>query len=202
MLVMNEFSVCHFVAVAVLSFNCADTNAQNSKSSFPTSRPVFKTLIVETALPFTLVQYTPQVAVVPGEKKGAGAEPEHTVFQMFSAMRAADYDWNFSLWSQPSQVLMRKREAASGEGKEYWEKWWRRSGGRNYSLTSKISYGKYVIINYEFAHGSQGKKSEDNIALEQIDRKWYLTQVLAADPIMMHWASPTGRVQVMPNAFP
>jgi hypothetical protein len=39
------------------------------------------------------------------------------------------------------------------------------------------------------------------MALENVGGKWYLPQALAADPILMRWNAPGGRIQVAPNTL-
>jgi hypothetical protein len=170
--------------------------------AYPVSAPQYRTLVVETVFPYAVAKYTPPVAMPAAAVDGTPrSTPESVLFQMAAAMQAADYDRAIALWTPESQQLMHQREQASGQGKQHWQQLWRSTVRKNYQLLSRVSYGNYVLIEYQYQLGPAATVVTDTMALEQRDGSWYLTQALAADPMLLHWNNPAGRVQVLPDCY-
>ncbi len=116
--------------------------------------------------------------------------------EMMSSMKAKDFNWNSTLWSPNSLKDMQARDEKRGKKPADWIKSWEREAAFTYTLLNRVEYGKYVLIEYQ-ATNAEGKSAyKDTMALEKINGKWFLTQALAADPVLAHWNEPSGRVQV------
>ncbi len=184
------------LAAAMVALPTLAGAAPSADSAYPLSTPVFKTLIVETVYPFAVAQYTPPVAMPATVKRAVPATPEEVMFQLFGAMAAADYDWNMSLWTPASRLDLQQRHAKPGEGKAYYESLWKKSRKSNCTLVSRVSHGRFLIIQYECASAGSGQRFKDTIALEKQGEQWFLTQALAANPLLDRWNAPGGRIQV------
>jgi hypothetical protein len=161
----------------------------------------FTTLIVETVFPYSVQPYASHAPLSLAEVPHTQASPEATLLEMLASMRSGDWGWNSSLWAPDSIKEMNARDLASHTTPADWVKRWRQRPPYAYQLLSRVEYGKYVLIHYEQKAAGAKKGSSDTMALENIGGKWYLTQALAADPILMHWNAPSGRVQVAPNTL-
>lgn len=164
-------------------------------SSGPT---VYKTLIVETVHPFSVTSYSPPL-VSKSVTKGGGDSLEGVFFEFVSSMKSADYDWNNSLWDLQSLAEMKKRDAEAGRGQKFWESKWKSQISAIYTLLNKIEYGKYSII--EFEVDIDGRKSKDTLVFEKIANRWRATQALSSSPVLAHWNTSRGRVQVAPEVL-
>lgn len=161
----------------------------------------FKTLIVEAVYPYSIEGYKPHRLPDLAAVTRSQQTPELTMIEMFASMRNGDWNWNSSLWSPESLKKMNARDAAAGKTAQDWLKQWRKEADRSYRLLNRIEYGKYVLIEFEAKEPSGKLSYRDTMALEKIDGKWYLTQALAADPILTQWNSENRRVQVAPNTL-
>ena len=190
------------LAAFLMSFCVAAVAAPGAPGqTYPMSLPLYKTLIVETVYPFSVSTYTPPVPVPANVARTQHGTPEQLVFQLIAAIQAGDFDWNMSLWSPSSRAEMQRRQVQSGQGRAYWEGFWKESRKQNYTLVSQIIHGRFVIIEYEFESVGGGKRQRDTIALEKQGEQWYLSQDLAANPLLQRWNVPGGRVQVAPESM-
>lgn len=186
----------------------AAANAQQPSAPAPLQGggpPTFKTLIVETVHPYSLTTLQPAqpVALVKSRAAASFSAPEHTLAAHFSAMVTHDFDWFLSTWSAEAQPLVTRREKASGKTREAtFASWDRMLKGREIKLLSWIVYGKYVLIDYGiFVNGQAEPVFSDTVALKPEGGGWKLTQELAADPILLGWKAPNGRLQVAPESL-
>lgn len=169
-------------------------------TGFSVGQPRLSALIVETVHPLTISQYSQPAPIVTVARRGTQGSPEDVLVEMISSMKAKDFAWNSSLWSSESLKQMQARDAARGKQPADWIKTWEKEAGLSYSLLHRIEYGKYVLIEYEAKNPAGKSAYKDTMALEKIGGKWFLTQALAADPVLMHWNAPGGRVQIAPDA--
>lgn len=120
---------------------------------------------------------------------------------MLSSMRAKDWDWNSSLWTKESLEQMKSRDAARNKTPSDWIKTWAQEDSLSYRAMTRIDYGKYVLVEYAAVKSDGHQAYKDTIALERFEGRWALTQALAADPVLMNWNAPSGRVQVSPSTY-
>lgn len=161
----------------------------------------YTTLIVESVFPFSVQPYAPHAQLSLADVPHTQVSPEATLLEMLASMRSGDWNWNSSLWSPESSKQMAARDAASHTTSADWIKRWKQRPLADYRLLNRVEYGKYVLIEYEEKAAGAKKGASDTMALENIGGKWYLTQALAADPILMQWNAPGGRIQVAPNTL-
>lgn len=168
------------------------------------SPEVFRSVVVETVLPFTVQQYTPNFALpLPTRQSDADyTTPERAIAAFFGSLKAANYGWNEATWTPPSTELNRKRNSEAGKGAADWEQRWRAQyGDKTIELLHRVAYDRYVILEYRVLVPATGHVSEtDTLALEKLgDGSWRVTQALASNPITYAWKQPSARVQVGPN---
>lgn len=175
-------------------------NVTEVPTKYKTSDSKFLTLIVETVYPYKVETYAPGTNIpIVGKALNKQDLPEDTVSALLSSMKAKDWDWNSQLWTPDSLKEMAMKDKQKGTTPQDWLKVWSKEANYQYVYVSRVLYSKFVLIEYE-AQSVNGKKVyRDSIAMEQINGKWYLTQKLAADPILTHWNNPSGRVQAAPN---
>jgi hypothetical protein len=190
----------HYFAGTLVLAVCMLAYAQSSDMQLSGAKR-YKTLAVETVYPYSIESYQSSPPLVLSGVSHTQATPEITMVEMFASMRGGDWTWNSSLWSPESLKEMDTRDRAAGKKPSDWIKLWQQEANRTYHLLNRIEYGKYVLIEYEAKEASGKKAIQDTMALEKIGEKWYLTQALAADPILMHWNNPAGRTQVAPNTL-
>lgn len=190
-----------FVSLFLAAGVAGQSLAQAPRPSYPNSGLALKTLVVETVYPFTLTKYTPAVSVPTVSKSTDLTTPEKAIIQHANALNAGDYEWLMSLWTPASQEVILESEKKSGNGKDYWVKAWRETGKRSFSLVSYVTYGRFVLVEYEFVVLKSGKKGRDSMALEKVGDNWFLTQALMADPFLQYWNTPSGRAQVPPASM-
>lgn len=105
-----------------------------------------------------------------------------------AAMAGLDYENATKLWDKESISLMSGLNRAQNKDAGYWIESWRQSfSGRKLSLKNKITYGQYVLIEYELL-GQQGlPEFSEAVAVRQQDGFWYLTLDLADSPVVNGW---------------
>lgn len=189
----KSFSTC------LLPLLCMMTTA----SAQQLSPEVFRTLVVETVLPFSVRQYQPAFEL--SLEKSAGAldfsTPEKAMASFFHTLDAGDYALNERCWTSASVLLNTQKNSESGKGPEYWANYWRQAyRGRKVELLHRIDYDRYVLIEYRVSLREGGRVLEtDTLVLEQEGGKWLFTQSLADNPIHMAWKAPGSRIQVGPK---
>jgi hypothetical protein len=184
----------------ILSLITVGTFGQSNSAA---DSKVYKTLIVETVYPFSVVKIVPpeRVPISSVVAGGEYKEPVDTLRAHFSAIKALDFDRFMGTWDRQSRDVMLKKDLAAARGSEYWRGRWRAANvGTDLLLLNRVEYGRYVIYQYQIDVG--GKPFVDSIALIREDGNWKLTQELATDPILLNWNNPTGRVQVAPMTIP
>jgi len=167
------------------------------------SLPSFKALTIETIAPYTVYQYTPPYLIKMIESAAAArySTPEETLIAFFSSMTKGDVVWNNEMWTIESLSLMKQRDKAEGKTDETWRKQWLDSFPYvNVRLLNRIEYASYVLIEYEVIKKADAKSKTDTLALIKRGDRWFVTQELASDPILLHWKFP-GRVQAVPKTF-
>ncbi|WP_374339646.1 hypothetical protein [Methyloversatilis sp.] len=167
------------------------------------SPEVFRTLVVETVLPFSVRQYSPAFVLPQGGPADAldFSSPEKAIASFFRTLEAGDYALNERCWTRASVAFNTQKNSESGKGPDYWTDYWRRAyRGRKVELLHRIDYENYVLIEYRVSMPEGGRVLEtDTLALEQEDGKWLLTQSLADNPIHLAWKAPGSRIQVGPK---
>ena len=187
------------VLISVPVLACAAPGT--AESAYPMSPAVFKTLVVETVYPFSVAQYAPPVVVPSTLARAVPTTPEQVMFQLFASMKAADYDWNMALWTPASRLEMQQRHAKAGQGKAHYEAIWKQSRRSNYTLAARVTHGRFLIIQFEYDSPGAAKRQNDTIALEKQGEQWFLSQELAANPLLERWNAPGGRIQVAPDTM-
>jgi len=161
----------------------------------------YRGFVVETVYPLKIASYLAPTAITPRARPGSMATPEDTIIEMASSMKARDFAWNSRLWTPASLRDMTARDAAAGKTPAYWAESWQKYANLTFHFTTRIDYAKYVLIQYEVKEPGGNTVLKDTMALEQVGKTWFLTQALAADPVVTHWSDPRGRVQVAPEAL-
>ncbi len=194
--VRSSLLLCALLAAPVL----AQQPKKEVSPEFGVSQARLTTLVVETVYPMKVMSYEGQRIIVP-RKRGtkSGATPEDVLVDMVSSIKAKDFEWNSALWTPASLAGMKQRDAANGKTPADWIKLWENDATRSFELLTRVEYGKYVLIEYSVKESTGKQVYKDTIATEKLNGKWYLTQALAADPLLMHWNAPGGRVQVAPD---
>lgn len=194
----HGFSVA--MALMVLSGAAlAQGSTANPQSHYPIETARLTNLIVETVYPLKVAKYQTQEPLAPRTRSMSQATPEDVIVEMVSSMKAKDFNWNSALWDAESLKSMQARDAERGKKPSDWAKGWEREAQRSFVMLNRIEYGKYVLIEYE-ARNPDGKTAyKITMALQKVNGKWFLTQALSADPVLMHWNAPTGRVQIAPD---
>ncbi len=169
------------------------------------SVPRYKTLSVETVYPYSIQTYTPpwSVSTTVARAQARYDTPEACLEAYFSSMAAFDYSWNNQAWDSKSLAQMALGDRRDGMTPDKWIALWRENfAGRAFELLTKITYGKYVLIEYQRLPLAKGEPAAvETMALVLENKEWKLTQALASDPLLSHWKAPTGRVQVAPDAL-
>lgn len=162
-----------------------------------------KTLVVEQVFPYTLIRYKPltKLNLLKSRSEESYSGPEDALRSHFSSMHAKDYDWFLGTWSAASKQQMQLQNHSRGRDAAFWVAAWGKAlSGKQIELTSWLNYGKYVLIEYRIVSGTGDTNSfTDTIAMVKEKNQWKLTQELSADPILSHWNSPSGRVQIPSN---
>jgi hypothetical protein len=178
-------------------------NIIDVKEKYPTSHPMLKSLIVEQVLVYKISTYTPPVILDLSltSKLVSFESPEEAVKAHFSAMVQKNFPAFMETWTKESQVLISKRNLDLNRSEVFLiNAWGKALAGQTIELTSKVEYDKYIIIGYRMIPDhKEDKIFEDSVALVKQNNQWKLTQELAADPILMYWHNPIGRVQIVPD---
>ena len=80
---------------------------------------------------------------------------------------------------------------------------WKKYAQSTATLTRRIDYGRYVLIEYQIKLSSPEVNNLiiDTVILEKRFGVWKQTQSLANDPMLVHWDSLQRRIQIAPEAF-
>ena len=149
---------------------------------------------------YTTAAYTPQVTVTSVPRDEADySQPESAVIAQFSAMRAGDYAWWISGWTDESREEMAARDLALGRDATFWVNAWREGlAGAEIRLVERIETGRYVWIRYEMY--KNGELTLDGMqVLKQVGLEWRATQELATDYMYHQYQEDrqgTGRVTI------
>lgn len=160
--------------------------------------PVYKTLIVETIYPFSLIEFKSpiDVQVLQERSRASYSSPEEALSAHFSAMIKGDFDWFKETWTTSAWVSMQEANKKNNRGSEFWLGMWRKSlAEKHFQLVNWINYGSYVLVEYQLV-GKNGKTGSGIVALIKEQGDWRVTQDLAKDPIFLNWKNPLGRIQV------
>ena len=180
-----------------LFFSISDAFAQIAE---PSSKKIYKSLIVETVYQYTLTKLVPSEKLSLDTTDVAITFPEHqdVIRAHFAAIRNLNYSQFLNTWDKPSRDLMFQKDQMAGYDSKYWiERWRSVAMGPDIVLLNRIEYQQYVIYHYQ-AH-LRGKPFEDSIALVREGKNWNLTQALSTSPILNNWNAPNGRIQVAPT---
>lgn len=194
---LMHFSVAIFV---LLHFGLVFSQILPTENAYKLLNTKYSTLIVETVYPYKSESYVTKSFVIPINKTSyKQSTPEDVLSAMIASIKAKDWECNSSLWTPESIKDMIAKDKVANKKKEDWLRDWDKEINRNFIFLTKIQYGKYVLIEYEAQESNAKSIYRDTIAFEKINDKWYLTQKLAADPILMHWNNPKGRIQIAPD---
>jgi hypothetical protein len=191
----------------VLVALCASGLLQAQPQTAPVSPAVrlapalFRGLIVETVYPLKVSKYVETTRIELRTQSGSTATPEDTLIEMISSMKARDFAWNSKLWTPASRQDMAAHDAAQGRTPGDWTRAWPKYPTLSFWFVTRIEYGKYVLIQYEAKQADGTTALKDTMAFEKVGNSWLLTQALAADPVLLHWDEPTGRVQIAPDSL-
>lgn len=191
-----KLTIC--ITACFLTLLC--TQGANAQQLGPTS---FKTVVVETVLPFSVRAYQPTF-ILPEVKRTLGGNflaPEDAISAFFGSLRAADYQWNETTWTRFSREFNSRKNAESGLIAKDWEaRWSKQFSDKKIELLSRIDYDKYVILEYQATVASTGQITEtDTLVLEREGDSWLLTQALVDNPITFAWKTSGKRLQLGPN---
>lgn len=176
----------------------ADLFAQNNlTNNIKLSAPQLIQIIEERIHAIKKQEFTPPLLVERLENTKANTtSPENLVISWVAAMAGLDYENATKLWDKESISLMSGLNRAQNKDAGYWIESWRQSfSGRKLSLKNKITYGQYVLIEYELL-GQQGlPEFSETVAVRQQDGFWYLTLDLADSPVVNGWKKANERVR-------
>jgi hypothetical protein len=163
--------------------------------------PVFRGLTVETVYPLKVAKYLEPTRIELRSRPGSTATPEDTLIEMVSSMVAQDFQWNSRLWTPESLKGMAAHDAARGRTPADWVKTWAKYKSLSFYFATRVEYARYVLIEYEAKAPDGSMAFKESMGFEKVGNSWLLTQALAADPVLLHWDNPSGRVQVAPEAL-
>jgi hypothetical protein len=170
--------------------------------AFPVGPPTNGSVIVENEYRYTIRQYTPPVDVVMVSRAAAKYDnPEAAAIAGISAMVAQDVEWFRATWDAPSAALLEKRDREQGQDAGFWTKAWQRAfTGKKVQLVTRMETGQYVIVGYrvidpkEQSGGkSPGADFELVTVLKRDGEKWFATQELTQDPVLVYRKTPDAR---------
>lgn len=166
-------------------------------------RPIYKTLIVETIYPFSVIKFDApiNIPILKGRANASYGSPEDAVISQFSAMIGGNYEWFKETWTISSWQMMQETDKRNNRGSDFWLDLWRKNlASKSIQLTSWVNYGSYVLVEYQLV--DKGVKSGIGVvALIKEGGQWKATQDLSKDPIFLNWKSSTGRIQVPPDTL-
>lgn len=163
-----------------------------------------KTLIVEVVSPYLVRSYQPAIEVRQNKDLSlAFNSPESAAITSISSVLNADFETNEKTWHEDALVELGKRDKQNKRGSNYWMDSWKKYAQSTATLTRRIDYGRYVLIEYQIKLSSPEVNNLiiDTVVLEKRFGVWKQTQSLANDPMLVHWDSLQRRIQIAPEAF-
>lgn len=146
-------------------------------------------VIEERVYPIYKQDYTPSlVANNPSSAKRNLSTVEGSLSSWVGSMARLEYREAITHWDKESIQLIESMAAAQGKGEASRLEQWRVTfTGRKLVLKNKLSYGQYVLINYEILTTEGQSEFSETVAFRRIGNDWFLTLDLADTAVPTGW---------------
>jgi hypothetical protein len=193
------------IALAALIFEGGGL-AQGLPSRYPLSQPKIEKISMEDVYYFTVSNYEPRVRVLFVSPSTASyGTPEDAAVALISAVVSGEYQWWRSVYSQSANAVMDKDDKESSRTPEVWKQLWKeRLSGKDAYLTTRIETGDYVIVAGVFImpNDPEGQTVKMQVAFKHEGSRWFATQDLADDPVLMYSDNPDVKIKRVMRQVP
>lgn len=182
-----------FIVVTLLCILISGyANAVDAKLSEPRVESVSNTGIYY----FAVRDYTPPLKVDPSQvyQWKVVNTPEGVAFRQAASMLLGDYQGWLASWGEQSRTIIEKRNAERGRDATYWVERWKKvlSPYTNYHFARRIDMVDSVIVEFSATAASNAMDDLffDIPIIKGKNGRWYVTQLLAENPVLHHWRMP------------
>ncbi len=194
---MNQVAAILFLILVSIHPSAAQ-NAQPRLTD-----PEIKKVVISNSYYFTIRYYRPPLKVTPITSATASyLTPQLAAVAFISAMSSGDFTWWRSIWTKDSNALMDKVDKEQSQPPDFWVGKWRQIfSGRDTYLDAQIQTGEFFIMVYRtVTPGTDlSKPSNDELAVpfKKDGNRWYATQELSEDPVLLYWNMPDIKIERM-----
>jgi len=191
-----RFALLTIILMICVSGEASAQSQTIPDTPFPTAPAVTNKIVAEDEYAFAVRRYDPPVEVkTVAREKASYRTPEATTVALISAMSAQDFEWFRSLWDAGSLRIMEARDNELNQDRKFWTSAWERAlKDRKVELTDRIESGDYVFIAYRLVPIAGSAEVVELItALKSQAGRWFATQELSTDPVLLYWKTPNVR---------